>query len=106
MVTITDVAAGKIQELAGEEENTLGLRVYVKGGGCSGYQYGMAFESKLGDDDTVIEKDDIKVILDSQSAPLLRGAEIDYVDSLQGSGFSVKNPNAKKTCGCGSSFAV
>ncbi|MDX1410584.1 MAG: iron-sulfur cluster insertion protein ErpA [Nitrospirales bacterium] len=106
MVTITDIAAGKIQELAKEEENALGLRVYVKGGGCSGYQYGMAFESKLSDDDTVIEKDDIKVILDSQSAPLLSGAEIDYVDSLQGSGFSVKNPNAKKTCGCGSSFAV
>ena len=106
MVTITDVAAGKIQELAKEEEDVLGLRVYVKGGGCSGYQYGMAFESKLSDDDTVIEKDDIKVILDSQSAPFLHGAEIDYVDSLQGSGFSVKNPNAKKTCGCGSSFAV
>jgi iron-sulfur cluster insertion protein len=106
MVTITDIAAGKIQELAKEEDNILGLRVYVKGGGCSGYQYGMAFESKLGDDDTVIEKDDIKVILDSQSAPLLSGAEIDYVDSLQGSGFSVQNPNAKKTCGCGSSFAV
>ena len=106
MVTITNIAAGKIQELAKEEENALGLRVYVKGGGCSGYQYGMAFESKLSDDDTVIEKDNIKVILDSQSAPLLSGAEIDYVDSLQGSGFSVKNPNAKKTCGCGSSFAV
>ena len=106
MVTITDVAAGKIQELAKEEDNALGLRVYVKGGGCSGYQYGMAFESKMGDDDTVIEKDDIKVILDSQSAPLLNGAEIDYVDSLQGSGFSVNNPNAKKTCGCGSSFTV
>ena len=106
MVTITDGAAGKIQELAKEEEDVLGLRVYVKGGGCSGYQYGMAFESKLSDDDTVIEKDNIKVILDSQSAPFLNGAEIDYVDSLQGSGFSVKNPNAKKTCGCGSSFAV
>ncbi len=106
MVTITDIAAGKIQELAKDEENVLGLRIYVKGGGCSGYQYGMAFESKLSDDDTVIEKDDVKVILDSQSAPFLHGAEIDYMDSLQGSGFSVKNPNAKKTCGCGSSFAV
>ena len=106
MVTITDIAAGKIQELANDEENVLGLRIYVKGGGCSGYQYGMAFESKLSDDDTVIEKDDVKVILDSQSAPFLHGAEIDYMDSLQGSGFSVKNPNAKKTCGCGSSFAV
>ncbi len=91
MVTITDIAAGKIQELAKDEENVLGLRIYVKGGGCSGYQYGMAFESKLSDDDTVIEKDDVKVILDSQSAPFLHGAEIDYMDSLQGSGFSVKN---------------
>ncbi len=106
MVTITDIAAGKIQELVKEEEEVLGLRIYVKGGGCSGYQYGMAFESKLSDDDTLIEKEDIKVIIDSQSAPLLHGAEVDYVDSLQGSGFSVKNPNAKKTCGCGSSFAV
>jgi len=88
MVTITDIAAGKIQELAKDEENVLGLRIYVKGGGCSGYQYGMAFESKLSDDDTVIEKDDVKVILDSQSAPFLHGAEIDYMDSLQGSGFS------------------
>jgi len=90
MVTITDIAAGKIQELAKDEENVLGLRIYVKGGGCSGYQYGMAFESKLSDDDTVIEKDDVKVILDSQSAPFLHGAEIDYMDSLQGSGFSAR----------------
>ena len=106
MVTITESAAGKIQELVKEEDDALGLRIYVKGGGCSGYQYGMAFESKVSDDDTMIEKNDIKVIIDSQSAPLLSGAEVDYVDSLQGSGFSVKNPNAQKTCGCGSSFAV
>jgi iron-sulfur cluster insertion protein len=66
----------------------------------------MAFESKMGDDDTVVEKGDVKVIMDSQSAPLLQGAEVDYVDSLQGSGFSIKNPQAKTTCGCGSSFSA
>jgi iron-sulfur cluster insertion protein len=66
----------------------------------------MAFESKMAEDDTVIEKGDVKVIMDSQSAPLLQGAEVDYVDSLQGSGFSIKNPQAKTTCGCGSSFSA
>jgi iron-sulfur cluster insertion protein len=66
----------------------------------------MAFESKIGEDDSVLEKGDIKVIMDSQSAPLLSGAEVDYVDSLQGSGFSIKNPQAKTTCGCGSSFSA
>ena len=106
MLTITTKAEEKIKELMQEEQDTVGLRVYVRGGGCHGYQYGMAFESKLGDDDTVIEKGDVKVIMDSQSAPLLNGAEVDYVDSLQGSGFAIKNPNAKTTCGCGSSFTA
>jgi iron-sulfur cluster insertion protein len=106
MLTITTQAEEKIKELMKEEQDTVGLRVYVRGGGCHGYQYGMAFESKLGDDDTVIEKGDVKVIMDSQSAPLLNGAEVDYVDSLQGSGFAIKNPNAKTTCGCGSSFTA
>src|SRR5207248_2016815 len=106
MVTITAVAEQKIRELMQEEKDVVGLRVYVKGGGCHGYQYGMAFESKMGDDDTVIEKGDVKVIMDSQSVPLLNGAEVDYVDSLQGSGFAIKNPQAKTTCGCGSSFSA
>ena len=106
MITITDTASEKIQELLREEQDVLGLRIYVKGGGCSGYQYGMSFETNMGDDDTMIEKEQVKVIVDSQSAPLLNGAEVDYVDSLQGSGFAVKNPNAKNTCGCGSSFTV
>jgi iron-sulfur cluster insertion protein len=105
MVTITEKAEQKIKELMTEEKDVAGLRVYVRGGGCHGYQYGMSFESKIGDDDTVIEKGDVKVIMDSQSAPLLSGAEVDYVDSLQGSGFSIKNPQAKTTCGCGSSFS-
>ena len=106
MLTITPVAEEKIKELMVEEKDILGLRVYVKGGGCHGYQYGMAFESKMSDDDTVVEKGIVKVIMDSQSAPLLQGAEVDYVDSLQGSGFSIKNPVAKTTCGCGSSFSA
>src|SRR5690348_17356051 len=83
MVTITAGAEQKIRELMKEEQDAVGLRVYVRGGGCHGYQYGMSFENKIGEDDSVIEKGDIKVILDSQSAPLLSGAEVDYVDSLQ-----------------------
>ncbi len=106
MVTITEIAEQKIQELIKEQENGVGLRLYVKGGGCSGYQYGMSFEHEIGDDDTVVEKGQVKVIVDSQSAPLLSGAEVDYVDSLQGSGFAIKNPQAKSTCGCGSSFST
>ena len=106
MITITPTAEQKIRELLQEENDTIGLRMFVKGGGCHGYQYGMAFESKMAEDDTVIEKGDVKVIMDSQSAPLLQGAEVDYVDSVQGSGFSIKNPQAKTTCGCGSSFSA
>ncbi len=106
MLTITPKAEEKILELMKEEQDVVGLRIYVRGGGCHGYQYGMAFENKLSDDDTVLEKGGVKVILDSQSAPLLQGAEVDYVDSLQGSGFSIKNPQAKTTCGCGSSFSA
>lgn len=106
MITITTAAQQKIQELVQEEPDTLGLRVYVKGGGCHGYQYGMAFESKIAEDDTILEEGTVKVIMDSQSAPLLSGCEVDYVDSVQGSGFAIKNPQAKTTCGCGSSFSA
>jgi iron-sulfur cluster insertion protein len=106
MVTISAGAEQKIRELIKDEQEAVGLRVYVRGGGCHGYQYGMAFETKIGEDDSIIEKGDIKVIMDSQSAPLLSGAEVDYVDSLQGSGFAIKNPQAKTTCGCGSSFSA
>jgi iron-sulfur cluster insertion protein len=106
MITITPVAEEKIRELMREEKDTVGLRVYVKGGGCHGYQYGMAFESKMDDDDTVVEKGDVKVIMDSQSAPLLAGCEVDFRDTVQGSGFAINNPQAKTTCGCGSSFSA
>lgn len=106
MITMTSAAEGKIKELMQEEPDTIGLRVFVKGGGCHGYQYGMAFESKMSEDDTVVEKGDVKIIMDSQSAPMLVGVEVDYVDALQGSGFAIKNPQAKTTCGCGSSFSA
>ena len=106
MITMTAIAEQKIRELMQEEQDTIGLRVYVKGGGCHGYQYGMAFESHLGEDDTVVEKGGVKVIMDSQSAPLLVGCEVDYLDAVQGSGFAIKNPQAKTTCGCGSSFSA
>jgi iron-sulfur cluster insertion protein len=106
MVTITTVAEQKIKELMTEEKDVVGLRIYVRGGGCHGYQYGMAFESKMSDDDTVIEKGDVKVIMDSQSAPLLAGCEVDFQDTVQGSGFAIKNPPAKTTWGCGSSFSA
>ena len=105
MMTMTGAAEDKIRELMQEEPDTVGLRVFVKGGGCHGYQYGMSFESKMSEDDTVIEKGDVKIIMDPQSTPLLSGVEVDYVDTLQGSGFAIKNPNAKTTCGCGSSFS-
>ncbi|OGX13477.1 MAG: hypothetical protein A3K11_14720, partial [Nitrospirae bacterium RIFCSPLOWO2_12_FULL_63_8] len=97
MVTVSEMAQKKIHELLQEEKDAVGLRVYVKGGGCHGYQYGMSFETKTADDDTIIEAGGVKVIMDSQSAPLLSGSEVDYVDSVQGSGFAIKNPQAKTT---------
>jgi iron-sulfur cluster insertion protein len=106
MITMTSAAEEKIRELMQEEQDTIGLRVFVKGGGCHGYQYGMAFESKMSEDDTMLEKGNVKIIMDSQSAPMLAGVEVDYVDTLQGSGFAIKNPQAKTTCGCGSSFSA
>ncbi len=109
MLTITDMAAKKIKSLMGEESDAQagvqGLRVYVKGGGCSGYQYGMLLEEKISEDDTVVEMNGVKVIVDPQSMPLISGSVVDYSDSLQGAGFQIKNPQAKTTCGCGSSFS-
>ena len=106
MVRVSEMAQKKIHELLQEEKDAIGLRVYVQGGGCHGYQYGMSFETKTADDDTVIEAGGVKVIMDSQSAPLLAGSEVDYVDSVQGSGFAIKIPQAKTTCGRGSSFSA
>ena len=106
MLTISGDAEQKIRECIQQEPDAVGLRIYVRGGGCHGYQYGMALEAKIAEDDTVIEQGNIKIIMDSQSAPLLQGAEVEYLDSVQGSGFSIKNPQAMTTCGCGSSFSA
>ncbi len=106
-IFFTDNAAARVKELVEEEENTkLRLRVYVTGGGCSGFQYGFTFDEKLAEDDTVIANGGVELVVDSLSYQYLVGAEVDYEEGLQGSRFLVKNPNAKSTCGCGSSFSI
>lgn len=106
-VLVTEAAVSKVSQLITEEGNEqLALRVYIVGGGCAGFQYGFAFDVNVNDDDTVIEKDNIKVLVDALSLQYLVGATIDYVENLQGSHFVVHNPNANTTCGCGSSFSV
>ncbi|HZP57387.1 MAG TPA: iron-sulfur cluster insertion protein ErpA [Dehalococcoidia bacterium] len=105
IVSITDKAAEKAQALLRDRGVENGaLRVFVVGGGCSGYQYGMAIAQEREEDDIVIERGGITVLVDPESAPLMRGAEIDYVDDLMKSGFTIFNPNAVKSCACGSSF--
>lgn len=104
---VTPRATQKVQSLIEEEENPeLKLRVYVTGGGCSGFQYGFTFDEAVSDDDAVIEQDGIKVLLDSMSYPYLVGSQVDYEEGLQGSRFLIQNPNASSTCGCGASFTV
>lgn len=103
----TDSAANKVKELIAEEGNPeLKLRVFVTGGGCSGFQYGFTFDEAVGDDDAVMEKNGVTLLIDPMSYQYLVGAEIDYTEGLQGSQFVIKNPNATSTCGCGSSFSV
>lgn len=103
----TDSAASKVQELIKEEgNNDLMLRVFVQGGGCSGFQYGFTFVEQSEEDDTVVENQGVKLLIDPMSFQYLAGAEIDYKDSLEGSHFVIRNPNATTTCGCGSSFSV
>jgi iron-sulfur cluster assembly accessory protein len=105
-VTLSDVAAEKVAALLAEEEGeALALRVAVKPGGCSGYSYEMFFDSEVDDDDVVREFGTVRVVVDSASAELLTGATLDYSDGLQGAGFHITNPNATRTCGCGSSFS-
>ena len=105
IVTITDKAAEKaIAILKDKGSETAALRVFVVGGGCSGYQYGMAIAQDREDGDIVLERAGVTVLVDPESAPLMRGAEIDYVDDLMKSGFTIFNPNAVKGCACGSSF--
>ena len=104
---ITASAARKVHNLVVEEANPeLKLRVFVTGGGCSGFQYGFTFDELAAEDDTVIEKDGIAVLVDPLSYQYLSGAEVDYEEGLQGSKFVVRNPNASSTCGCGSSFSI
>lgn len=106
MVIITERASEKVREIMEAEEKAgYGLRVYVEGGGCSGFQYGMAFEQTSNDEDDVVEMHGLRLFVDPYSAPMLKGTEVDYVDDLQNAGFSIKNPNAKTTCGCGQSFS-
>jgi iron-sulfur cluster assembly protein len=105
VVTLSDAAATKLRDLTKEETNpSIGLRVYVYSGGCSGYRYGMMLEDAPTADDRVLESNGVKVYVDGQSVSLLQGSEIDYVDTLMGAGFTVNNPNAVTACGCGSSF--
>ncbi len=106
MISVTDKAAEKAKALFEEKGLPVdtGLRVFVAGGGCSGYQYGMALAREVEDDDLVIENAGIKLVVDPDSAPLLEGAEIDYIDDLMKAGFTIHNPNAVKSCACGSSF--
>jgi iron-sulfur cluster insertion protein len=103
----TDNAANKVKTLIEEEGNTeLKLRVFVTGGGCSGLQYGFTFDEISNEDDTVMEKNGVKLLIDPMSYQYLIGAEIDYTEGLEGAQFVIKNPGATSTCGCGSSFAV
>ncbi|MEI7867431.1 MAG: iron-sulfur cluster insertion protein ErpA [Candidatus Methylumidiphilus sp.] len=106
-IIFTESAASKVGELIAEEGNEeLMLRVYVQGGGCSGFQYGFTFDESVNDDDTQVEKNGVKVLIDSMSIQYLSGAEIDYREDASGAQFVIRNPNATTTCGCGSSFSA
>ena len=106
-LVFTDSAATKVKELIDEEGNTqLKLRVFVSGGGCSGFQYGFTFDEVINEDDTVMEKNGVSLLIDPMSLQYLVGAEIDYQEGLEGAQFVIKNPNATSTCGCGSSFSA
>ena len=106
-IQFTDAAANKVLSLVTDEGNpALKLRVYVTGGGCSGFQYGFTFDEKVNDGDLTIDKNGVTMVVDPMSLQYLMGGTVDYTDGLQGSRFIVQNPNATTTCGCGSSFSV
>ena len=106
-LVFTDSAADKVRQLVEEEGNPdLKLRVFVQGGGCSGFQYGFTFDEVVNDDDTPMTKNGVTLLIDAMSLQYLMGAEIDYKEDLQGAQFVIKNPNATSTCGCGSSFTA
>ena len=107
LITVTEAAASKIKDLLAEESKAeSGLRVFVQGGGCSGFQYGLMIEENGGVGDQTFESNGIKLYVDPVSLSYLKGAEVDFVDTITGGGFTIKNPNATSTCGCGSSFNV
>ena len=107
MITLTDNAAKKVATLITQEDNdNLRLRLYVSGGGCSGFQYGFTFDEVVAEDDTVIENGGVTLLVDAMSVGYLEDATVDYTEDLTSSQFVIKNPSAKATCGCGSSFAV
>ena len=107
VITITTKAAEKVAEFMKQEgKNDLFLRVYVSGGGCSGLSYGMGFEEKSEEDDRIIEQNGVKVLIDDYSQRYLKGANIDYIESLMGAGFKINNPNVTKSCSCGHSFST
>ena len=106
MITVTETAASKVSELIKQEgEDGLALRVAVRPGGCSGFSYEMFFDTDIAADDITASVGEVKVVVDPSSAQLLDGAILDYKDGLQGAGFSINNPNAQRTCGCGQSFS-
>ena len=106
-LNFTGAAAAKVRELISEEGNAaLALRVYIQGGGCSGFQYGFEFDENRAEDDVAIDTDEVTLLVDPLSLQYLMGSEVDYTESLQGAQFVIRNPNAKTTCGCGSSFSM
>ena len=106
-LVFTNSAALKVRQLINEEgDDGLMLRVFVSGGGCSGFQYGFTFDQKEGDGDTIVVNQGVKLLVDPMSVQYLMGAEIDYTEGLEGAQFVIRNPNASTTCGCGSSFSV
>lgn len=106
-IEFSDAAAQKVKTLIAEEENpNLKLRVYITGGGCSGFQYGFTFDEKVNDGDMTIEKDEVTLVVDPMSLQYLVGGVVDYTEGLEGSRFLVDNPNATTTCGCGASFSI
>ena len=106
-LNFTGAAAAKVRELIQEEGNAaLALRVYIQGGGCSGFQYGFEFDENRAEDDVAVNTDDVTLLVDPLSLQYLMGSEVDYSESLQGAQFVIRNPNAKTTCGCGSSFTM
>jgi len=103
----SESAARKVRHLIEEEGNDeLALRVFVTGGGCSGFQYGFSFDESTQEDDTIVERNGVRLLVDSMSYPYLVGSEVDYKEGLEGAQFTIKNPNAEATCGCGSSFSI